>query len=109
MPAPATLRGESFMRRRTGLSALGIGLALPMSARAATVVNFHDANNGQLHPPGTFYNQLYVGQGAYSDPGNNIWNGFGKYPGPGSTYFYGASNPYSGNPGNPYASYFNGT
>jgi hypothetical protein len=51
---------------------------------------------------------LYFGQGAYSDPGNNVWNGFGSEGGPGSTYFYGAGNPYpttGGNPGNPYATY----
>src|SRR5436190_16423416 len=96
------------MRLRTRLSALGVGLALPMSARAATVVNFHDANNGQAAVAGGFYNALYVGQGAYSDPGNNIWNGFGKYPGPGSTYFYGTANPFAGNPGNPYATHHHG-
>jgi hypothetical protein len=97
------------MRIRSSLGALGLGLVLPMSARGAVVVNFHNAANGQGANPGGFYNALYVGQGAYSDPGNNIWNGFGHYPGPGSTYFYGPANPFSGNPGNPYAAYFNGT
>src|SRR5207249_3322155 len=51
--------------------------------------------------------------GAYSDPGNNIWNGFGAPDGPGSTWFYGNGNPWNNtvspalnmNPGNPYASY----
>jgi hypothetical protein len=50
------------------------------------------------------------GQGAASDPGNNVWNGFGQYAGPGSTAFYGGGNPDSGHgsvpnglPGNPYA------
>ena len=48
---------------------------------------------------------LYVGQGAYSDPGNNFWNGFGAPNGPNSTWFYGGGNAWAGNPGNPYASY----
>ena len=59
--------------------------------------------------------ELYAGQGAYSDPGNNIWNGFGytgQYGGYGSTYYYsggtGSTGPFPqqfGNPGNPYAAY----
>lgn len=89
------------------LSFLGI-LAAP---RAQTqVVSFHDAFN---YPQVPGYAVLFVGQGAYSDPGNNIWNGFGAPNGPGSTWFYGANNPWnathspalSNNPGNPYASY----
>src|SRR5882762_8241095 len=74
----------------------------------AQVINFQHSNVGII--PG--YNQLYFGQGAYSDPGNNVWNGFsaGTYAGggPGSTLFYGANNHYpssGGNPGNPYAAY----
>jgi hypothetical protein len=96
------------MRKRTLLGALGLGLALPAATRAGIVINFHDASQGTI--PG--YNQLYVGQGAYSDPGNNVWNGFsaGTYAGggPGSTLFFGTNNPYpatGGNPGNPYAAY----
>jgi PEP-CTERM motif len=79
-------------------------LALLLGGVAAhgQVVNFSDASNGQWNG----YDLIYYGQGAYSDPGNNIWNGFGQYPGPGSTFFYGPSNPdnpnLSGNPGNPY-------
>lgn len=80
------------------------------SGAFAQTINFHDANQGIAFYGG--YNVLYYGQGAYSDPGNNVWNGFGGYPGPGSTYFYGPSNPDSGhgsvpngNPGNPYAWY----
>jgi len=93
------------MKRRASLAAAGIGLALPLAAKAQ-VVNFHAANNGN-GPNG--YDGLFVGQGAYSDPGHNIWNGFGAMPGPGSTYFYGASNPWSGNPGNPYAAFIAST
>jgi hypothetical protein len=86
----------------------GILVALTGAAAQAQVINFHDASQGTI--PG--YNQLYFGQGAYSDPGNNVWNGFSAATyaggGPGSTLFYGASNPYpasGGNPGNPYAAY----
>jgi hypothetical protein len=89
---------------------------LMASGAMGQVVNFHDASNGQLAFPGTFYNELFAGQGAYADPGNDIWNGFGDYPGYQSTYFYssGASSPsgpwpqQTGNPGNPYAAYNNG-
>ena len=51
--------------------------ALLASGAAAQVVNFHDAANNQLSFPGVGYNELFAGQGAYSDPGNDIWNGFG--------------------------------
>ena len=95
------------MRKRKALCA-ALGVLLPAAAEAGVVVNFHDASQGTI--PG--YNQLYFGQGAYSDPGNNVWNGFsaGTYAGggPGSTLFFGVSNPYpatGGNPGNPYAAY----
>src|ERR1043166_2519901 len=89
------------------LSFLGL-LAVP--AAKAQVINFHDAFN---YPQIPGYSVLYVGQGAYADPGNNIWNGFGAPNGPGSTWFYGAGNPWnnavppaiSNNPGNPYASW----
>ena len=66
------------------------------------VINFHQAFN---YPQIPGYAVLYVGQGAYSDPGNNVWNGFGAPNGPNSTWFYGGGNSWSGNPGNPYASY----
>ncbi len=47
-------------------------VALPAVAAEAVVINVHDANNfatgdGTLVHP-------YVGQGAYADPGNNVWN-----------------------------------
>ena len=83
----------------------------------AQVVNFHDAANDQLefNNGGNFYYELYAGQGAYADPGNDIWNSFGFYSGYGSTYFYsggvgtgGLFPQQSGNPGNPYACYNSG-
>lgn len=88
-----------------GLLVLAVGGA----AAHGQVVNFHAADNGQGTRYAAYngYNLLYYGQGAYSDPGNNIWNGFGMNPGPGSTYFYGPGLPNNhnqpGNPGNPYA------
>src|SRR5690242_11050999 len=78
------------------------------SAARGQVYNFQHASVGTI--PG--YNLLYFGQGAYADPGNNVWNGFsaGTYAGggPGSTLFFGPGNPYpasGGSPGNPYAVY----
>ncbi|HEV7927900.1 MAG TPA: LamG-like jellyroll fold domain-containing protein, partial [Verrucomicrobiae bacterium] len=99
------------MKRKLLLSSFVIP-ALLASGAMGQVVNFHDAENGQLAFPGVGYEELFVGQGAYSDPGNDIWNGFGFYHGYASTYFYsggpdGAA-PWpqeSGNPGNPYAAY----
>jgi len=89
------------------------GILVAGAGAFAQTVNFHDAGQGYAHYGG--YNVLYYGQGAGSDPGNDVWNGFGKYGGPGSTDFYGAGNPNSGhgsvpnnNPGNPY-SWFSGT
>jgi len=88
-----------------GLIAAAIGGA----AAHGQVVNFHAADNNQGTHYAAYngYNMLYYGQGAYSDPGNNVWNGFGQNPGPGSTYFYGPGLPnfpnHPGNPGNPYA------
>lgn len=88
-----------------GLIALAVGGA----AAHGQVINFHAADNGQgtRYAAYNSYNLLYYGQGAYSDPGNNIWNGFGNNPGAGSTYFYGPGLPNNpnlpGNPGNPYA------
>jgi len=83
-------------------------MAFAGPAAMAQVVNFHAASQGTI--PG--YNQLYYGQGAYADAGNNVWNGFSAATyaggGPGSTLFYGGNNHYptsGGNPGNPYAAY----
>ncbi len=71
--------------KRSLLLKFGI-LTAAMVAAAATqaqVVNFHNAYN-YANDPGDFssgpplYGSLvYSGQGALSDPGNNIWNGFG--------------------------------
>lgn len=104
------------MKRRVAAGAVvaaGSSLLAAGSAKGQCV-NFHCASNGAVSLPGVFYNALYYGQGAYVDPGNNVWNGFGSNPGPGSTYFYGQANPNSNsntsavpanNPGNPYAWY----
>jgi hypothetical protein len=108
------------MKRKLLLSS-SLASALLAAGAMAQVVNFHDANNG--YPlVGVFYpaynNELFAGQGAYADPGNNIWNGFGAYYWPvyQSTLFYsgspGGSGPWpqqAGNPGNPYAAYVSGT
>ena len=102
------------MKRKLYLSSVFIPTLLATGAMAQ-VVNFHAGSNGQLSFPGVGYDELFAGQGAYSDPGNDIWNGFGQYNGYGfgSTFFYsGAPGNYGGpfpqqfgNPGNPYASY----
>jgi hypothetical protein len=88
---------------------------------SAQVVNFHGDYNYALYetpvvPAGYIYHELFAGQGAYPDPGNNIWNGFNSHTiGFQSTYWY--SGPAGsgglwpqqyGNPGNPYA-FFGGT
>jgi hypothetical protein len=102
------------MKRSTVIKLLSFVGALAAPSAKAQVYNFHDAANFQGNVGAGFYHALYVGQGAYSDPGNNIWNGFGKYPTPGPTseYFYGPLRPYTtyggGNPGNPYAAWYSG-
>jgi hypothetical protein len=103
------------MKRKLLLSSAVVP-ALLTSGAMAQVVNFHDAANGQLSFPGVFYYELFAGQGAYSDPGNDIWNGFGYDAGYQSTYFYsgeaGSSGPFPqqyGNPGNPYAALNSGS
>ncbi len=101
------------MKRKLLLGAAMVSTLLASGARAQ-VVNFHDANNGYpIDIGGVIYNELFAGQGAYADPGNNIWNGFGFYFGYGSYSFYdgapgsGVTWPQQyGNPGNPYAAYF---
>jgi hypothetical protein len=111
----AAPRKISFMTLRKAIMASLAGGALVATAPSASaqVVNFHNANQGYGYYGG--YNRLMYGQGAAVDPGNNVWNGFGKYGGPGSTDFYGSGNPDSGHgsvpnglPGNPYA-WHNGT
>jgi hypothetical protein len=84
----------------------------------AQVVNFHDSHNTPSLvgfvgvTGGDSYSELFAGQGAYSDPGNNIWNGFGATGAYGSGAYYsggfGSGTPWPlqyGNPGNPYAAY----
>jgi hypothetical protein len=111
------------MKRKLLLSSAAIS-ALMASGAMAQVVNFHDAcNNDPLQSPliaGGYYNELFAGQGAYADPGNNIWNGFGTYwfyfdttttdIYQSKTVYSGDGGPWpqqSGNPGNPYSIYFN--
>ena len=104
------------MGKSIQLGIIGLGLALPAlpTVCSAQTISFHDAGNSYIQITGGFYNSLYYGQGVASDSGNNVWNGFGGNPGPGSTYFYGPANVNSGtnqptvpngNPGNPYAWY----
>jgi fibronectin-binding autotransporter adhesin len=99
-------------RLYASLGIAGMTMATTVISNAKTI-NFMEANNGAASVAGGgFYDDLYYGQGAASDPGNNVWNGFGNQAGPGSTYFYGPALPDStpsGNPGNPYASYGSGT
>jgi hypothetical protein len=106
------------MKRKLFLSSAVIP-ALLASGAMGQVVNFHDSNNNfPLQGAvgigyGGAYCELFAGQGAYSDPGNNIWNGFGNTGGYGSTYYFNASvgatgdawPEQAGNPGNPYAAY----
>jgi hypothetical protein len=101
------------LRKATLAALAGGALFATAPAAPAQTVNFHAANHGYAYYGG--YNILMYGPGAASDPGNNVWNGFGKYAGPGSTAFYGPGNPDSGHgsvpnglPGNPYA-WHNGT
>src|SRR5258706_5862633 len=96
------------MKRSTVIKLLNFVGFLMGTVAQGQVINFQHSSVGTI--PG--YNQLYFGQGAYSDPGNNVWNGFsaGIYAGggPGSTLFFGSGNPYpasGGSPGNPYATY----
>jgi hypothetical protein len=97
------------MKRSTLLKLLVFVGILSTRAAIAQVWNFHDMANLQGNTGGYLYHSLYVGQGVYSDPGNNIWNGFGVYPGPGNEWVYGPARPFTlygnGNPGNPYAAW----
>jgi len=103
------------MKRKILLSSAVLSALLATGAMAQ-VVNFHDDNNGfPIDIDAAPYNELFAGQGAYSDPGNDIWNGFGFNPGYAYGqvgYFYsgapGSGPPWPqqyGNPGNPYAAY----
>ena len=92
--------------------------ALLASGAMAQVVNFHDSNNNASLTGfigeccGDSYNELFAGQGAYLDPGNEIWNGFGATDAFGSGAYYSGDSSSGpvwpqqyGNPGNPYAAY----
>jgi hypothetical protein len=105
------------MKRKLLLSSTVLPVLLASGAMAQ-VVNFHDAdNNASLtgfigECCGDSYNELFAGQGAYSDPGNDIWNGFGATGAYGNGAYYsggfGSGTPWPlqyGNPGNPYAAY----
>ena len=72
------------MRLRTSIAAFGLGIAVAAVAAQGQVVNFHDAFNTALFSYNydaahNFSSLVYVGQGAYSDPGDNHWNGFGGF------------------------------
>jgi hypothetical protein len=109
------------MKRKLLLSSAVIPAFLASGA-VGQVINFHDVNNFATVTPaanfnvGDYYCELFAGQGAYSDPGNNIWNGFANGDtGYTTTYVYsGAPGPgtwpvQAGNPGNPYAAYNRGS
>ena len=105
------------MKRKLFLRSFVIPALLAQGAMGQ-VVNFHDSDNNGSNKGfiglccGDFYNELFAGQGVYSDPGNDIWNGFGATGGYGHGEYYGGD-PNSGpvwpeqfgNPGNPYAAY----
>ncbi|HEV7927593.1 MAG TPA: immunoglobulin domain-containing protein, partial [Verrucomicrobiae bacterium] len=100
------------MKRKLFLSSAMVSVMLASGA-SAQVVNFHDDNNAfPLDVDTAPYNELFAGQGAYADPGNDIWNGFGQSSVYGTFWFY-SGGPGSGttwpqqfgNPGNPYSAY----
>ena len=73
------------MKRRTLIKLASlVGIAFAGIAAQAQVINFHNAYNyaygfgGGPDPGAPLYGSLvYSGQGVYSDPGHNVWNGFG--------------------------------
>jgi hypothetical protein len=67
------------MKLRTSLLALGTLAGIPVAADASAV-NFHYAHNYAATSSGGFADIVYSGQGAYSDAGNNKWNGFALGP-----------------------------
>lgn len=75
------------------------------SAARGQVFNVHNIDQGYAFYNG--YNVMAYGQGVCSDPGNNIWNGFGNGGpiGVGDSFGGGLPNDplVPGNPGNPYA------
>src|SRR5262245_37273267 len=65
------------MKFRTSFLFAGSFFGLPFVASAGTVVNFHAAHNFAQGEP-DYFDLVYSGQGAFSDLGNNIWNGYGE-------------------------------
>lgn len=70
------------MKRILRIGGLLVAIAAP--ALGTQVINFHNSYNyaygffGGPNPGPPLYGSLvYSGQGAYSDPGHNVWNGFG--------------------------------
>jgi hypothetical protein len=76
------LRNSSWSIGAGALS-LGAMLGTPLAAGAGTVVNFHNAANAATGAP-NFLPIIYSGQGAFSDPGNNVWNPWGPGFNPGA-------------------------
>ena len=95
--------------KRSLLIKLGLLVGMTAGVEAnAQVFNASDIYNADFYGyGGAVYNAMPLGQGAYADPGNNIWNGFACPNGPGSTAVFGGGRPNDfllpGNPGNPYA------
>lgn len=93
------------MKKTTAIRLGFLAGILACSAASGQVFNVHDINQNFVYYGG--YNVCAYGQGAYSDPGNNIWNGFGNGGPPGNGWSFGnglKNDPLvPGNPGNPYA------
>jgi hypothetical protein len=75
----------NLRRLLSAVAALTVAVVVPAVVQAQ-VVNFHNAGNGVDYdkPTDSWHNRVFIGQGAYADPGNNTWNGFGdavSYPG----------------------------
>ena len=71
------------MRSRVPISVVAVVFATAAAVRGQ-VVNFHDAFNQALFTYNydaahNYSSQIYTGQGAAPDPGDNDWNGFGGF------------------------------
>jgi hypothetical protein len=80
---------------------VALGVASIPAVVWAQAVNFHDASNGAFWNTSinNWQDKVYVGQGAYVDPGNNTWNGFGMpsgFPGDALTASTGPNKTSSG-------------
>jgi hypothetical protein len=62
------------MKRIVRIGGLLVAFGAPVAH--SQVINFHYGHNYAAGAPG-YADIIYSGQGAYSDPGNNLWNGFG--------------------------------